>query len=101
VAVRVPDHPLVREISRQLGAPLAATSANLHGQPPPVTAGDVQASLAGQIPLLLDGGPCPGGLASTVLDLTVWPPAIVRAGPVTAEQLSALVPLAPASTRSD
>jgi L-threonylcarbamoyladenylate synthase len=93
VAVRVPDHDLVRELGRRLGAPLAATSANRHAQPDPVTAADVLAGLGGRIPLVLDGGPCPGGVASTVLDLSVSPPAILRPGPVTAEQLAAVVPV--------
>jgi L-threonylcarbamoyladenylate synthase len=92
VAVRLPDHALVRELCRRLGAPLAATSANRHGQPPPVTASGVEAALAGRIPLILDGGPCPGGVASTVLDLTVSPPRLLRPGPVTVEQLAAVVP---------
>jgi L-threonylcarbamoyladenylate synthase len=95
VAVRVPDSPLVRELCRRLDAPLAATSANRHGWPPPVTAGEVQAALAGRLPLVLDGGPCPGGVASTVLDLTLSPPAILRPGPVTAEQLASFIPLWP------
>ena len=89
VAVRVPDHALVRALCRRLGAPLAATSANRHGQPAPVTAEETAAQLGGRIPLLLDGGPCPGGTASTVLDLTVSPPRILRPGPVTAEQIHA------------
>lgn len=87
VAVRVPDHPWVRELSRQLGAPLATTSANLHGRPSPVTADDVADAFEGQIPLIIDGGTCRGLVASTVLDLTVTPPAILRPGPVTAQQL--------------
>jgi L-threonylcarbamoyladenylate synthase len=93
VAVRVPDHPLARELCLRLGAPLAATSANLHGQPDPITAAEVEAALGGRIPLILDGGPCPGGVASTVLDLTVSPPLILRSGPVSAAQLAAVVPL--------
>ncbi|MGD2206135.1 MAG: Sua5/YciO/YrdC/YwlC family protein, partial [Anaerolineae bacterium] len=92
VAVRVPDHVLVRELCRRLGAPLAATSANRHAQPVSVTAGDVEAALGGRIPLILDGGPCPDSVASTVLDLTVSPPAILRSGPVTAEQLASVIP---------
>ncbi len=88
VAVRLPDHALVRELIRRLGAPLAATSANVHGRLPPITAEEVTAQLGGRIPLILDGGPCPGGVASTVLDLTVSPPRILRHGPVTAEQLA-------------
>ncbi len=88
VAVRVPDHPWVRELCRCLGAPLAATSANRHREAEPVTAAEVQAALGGRIPLIIDGGRCPGGVPSTVLDLTVSPPAILRPGPVTAEQLA-------------
>ena len=95
VAVRVPDHPLARELCQRLDAPLAATSANRHGWLPPVTAGEVQAALSGRIPLILDGGPCPGGVASTLLDLTVSPPLILRPGPVTAEQLAPFIPLQP------
>jgi L-threonylcarbamoyladenylate synthase len=89
VAVRVPGHFWVRELCRQLGAPLAATSANLHGKPSPVTAGEVWDAFEGQIPLILDGGACRGGVASTVLDLTATPPVILRPGPVTAQQLAA------------
>ncbi|HSJ55140.1 MAG TPA: L-threonylcarbamoyladenylate synthase, partial [Anaerolineae bacterium] len=91
VAVRVPDHDLVRSICRGLGAPLAATSANLHGQPAPVTASEVLAALGGRIPLLLDGGACRGGVASTLLDLTVSPPAILRSGPISAAELAGVV----------
>jgi L-threonylcarbamoyladenylate synthase len=93
VAVRVPDHALVRDLCRHLGAPLATTSANAHGQPPPVTAAGVKASLGQRVPLILDGGVCEGGVASTILDLTVSPPAILRPGPITAESLAAVVAL--------
>lgn len=92
VAVRVPDHGLVRQICGQLGAPLAASSANLHGQPPPVTAAQVHSALGRGLALLLDGGASPGGIASTVLDLTVSPPVILRPGPITAVQLAPYVP---------
>jgi L-threonylcarbamoyladenylate synthase len=91
VAVRVPDHALVRRLCRLIGAPLAASSANLHGETAPVTADDVWSQLAGRIPLLLDGGECSGGRASTVLDLTVRPPVIRRQGPVGASQLEGIV----------
>jgi L-threonylcarbamoyladenylate synthase len=94
VAVRVPDQDLIRWLCRQMGAPLAATSANRHGQPAPVTADEVEDALAASIPLLLDGGRCPGGMASTVLDLTVAPAVILRPGPITPEQLAAILPLA-------
>jgi L-threonylcarbamoyladenylate synthase len=93
VAVRVPDHPLVRDLCRGLGSPLAATSANLHGQPASVDADEVMGALAGRIPLILDGGRCPVRAASTIVDLTVTPPAILRAGPVTARQLAEFFPI--------
>jgi len=80
VAVRLPDHPVPRALARALGAPLAATSANLSGQAEAASAADVLAQLDGRIDLLLDGGHCAGGIASTVLDLTVQPPAILRQG---------------------
>lgn len=92
VAVRVPDHPLARALIAASGAPLAATSANLSGRPSPVTAQEVTAQLGGRIDLILDGGPCPGGRPSTVLDLTRDPPRLLRAGPVTAAALRAILP---------
>jgi L-threonylcarbamoyladenylate synthase len=91
VAVRVPDHDLARALIRAAGAPLAATSANLSGQQSPVTAREVAAQLGSRIPLVLDGGPCPGGVASTVVDLTGPTPVILRPGPLGMEEiLSAL-----------
>jgi L-threonylcarbamoyladenylate synthase len=87
VAVRVPDHPVPLALMAALGAPLAATSANLSGHPSPVTAQEVQAELRGRIELILDGGRCPGGIPSTVLDLTTDPPTILRAGAIAVEEI--------------
>jgi L-threonylcarbamoyladenylate synthase len=89
VAVRVPDHPLARDLIRAAGAPLATTSANLSGQPSPVTAQDVADQLGGRIAFILDGGACPGGVASTVVDLTGPTPVILRPGPITLAQILA------------
>jgi L-threonylcarbamoyladenylate synthase len=89
VAVRVPDHELARALILGVGAPLAATSANLSGQPSPVTAQEVAAQLGSRIPLVLDGGPCPGGIASTVVDLTGPAPAILRPGPISLQDILA------------
>ena len=94
VAVRVPDHTAVREICRRLGAPLAATSANLHGRPDPATVAAALRSLGGRVPLVLDGGPSPGGVPSTLLDLTSTPALVRRQGPVTAAQLSEVLAVA-------
>lgn len=87
VAVRVPNHPVPLALIAALGAPLAATSANLSGRPSPVTAQEVEAELGGRIELVLDGGRCPGGVPSTVLDLTADPPAILRAGAIGVEEI--------------
>ncbi|MBC7258464.1 MAG: threonylcarbamoyl-AMP synthase [Chloroflexi bacterium] len=91
VAVRVPDHPLALALIERAGSPLATTSANLSGQPSAVTADEVEASIGDAVDLILDGGPCPGGVASTVLDLTVQPPRIVRPGPIRWEDLAPLL----------
>jgi len=87
VAVRVPDHPLARALIREAGAPLATTSANLSGGPSPVTAPEVSAQLAGRVAMILDGGRCPGGIASTVVDLTGPSPVILRPGPIRLEEI--------------
>lgn len=91
VALRAPDHPVVHALLAALGVPLAATSANLSDHPPPATADGVLAQLDGRIDLILDGGTCPEGVPSTVLDLTVSPPRILRAGGVAKEQIAALI----------
>lgn len=93
VGVRQPDHPLPRELARQLGVPLASSSANLSGGASPAAAPEVLAQLAGRIPLVLDGGPCRAAQPSTVLDLTVEPPAILRRGPIRPEEIAEVLEL--------
>jgi L-threonylcarbamoyladenylate synthase len=88
VAIRMPDHPIALAVIEAAGAPLATTSANLSGSPdPPITAADVLRDLGGRIELILDGGTCPGGVPSTVLDLTTEPAVIRREGPISREML--------------
>jgi L-threonylcarbamoyladenylate synthase len=87
VAVRLPDLALTRQVISAVGFPLAVTSANRSGQPSPCTAADVMAQLGGRISAILDGGACPGGIPSTILDCTIDPPRILRAGAVTIEVL--------------
>lgn len=81
IGVRLPDHELTRELLRATG-PLATTSANLSGQPSALTADEVLDQLGGRIDLILDGGPVPGGQASTVLDCSGAQPRILREGPI-------------------
>jgi L-threonylcarbamoyladenylate synthase len=78
VAVRVPAHDLLRRLLARVG-PLTVTSANPAGAPPAATAGAV-AVLSHGLGLLLDGGATPGGAASTLVDLTVTPPTVLRSG---------------------
>ncbi len=80
VAVRVPDHPVPVTLIRLVGAPLVGTSANRSGQPSPVSAQQVRRSLGGLIEILLDGGPAPGGVESTVLDVSSGEPVLLREG---------------------
>ena len=82
VGVRVSAHPVARALVRALGEPVTAPSANPTGGAPPVTAEGVLAHLDGAIELVLDAGPTPGGAPSTVLDVTVDPPRVLRQGAV-------------------
>lgn len=88
VGVRVPDHPIARALLQAAG-PMAVTSANLSGRESPRSALEVMSQLQGRIPLVVDGGETPGGVASTVVDVTGAEPVIVRQGPVTLEQIKA------------
>jgi len=85
VAVRVPAHAVTRRLILALGAPLATTSANLSGQREATTAQEVRQALQDRVPLILDGGRCPGGVASTVIDCTTIPPRLLRRGALAAE----------------
>jgi len=87
LAVRLPAMPLARQVIRAAGTPLAVTSANRSGQPSPRTAGEVMTQLGGRIAAILDGGTCPGGVPSTILDCTTNPPRVLRAGAVSVESL--------------
>jgi L-threonylcarbamoyladenylate synthase len=82
VGVRVSAHPVARALVRALGEPITAPSANPTGGAPPVTAHEVLAYLDGVVELILDAGPTPGGAPSTVLDVTVEPPRVLRQGAV-------------------
>jgi L-threonylcarbamoyladenylate synthase len=83
--VRVPGHPLLRELLRRTG-PLAVTSANRHGEPACTTAAEVAERLAGELDALLDGGPG-DGRGSTIIDCSEDPPRVLRTGPVSFDQL--------------
>ena len=83
VGVRLPAHATARALVRALGAPVTAPSANPTGAEPPTTAGAVLAHFGDALDLVLDGGPTSGGAPSTVVDVTVDPPRVIRQGAVT------------------
>jgi L-threonylcarbamoyladenylate synthase len=87
VALRCPKHPVADALLRTFGGPLAAPSANRSGFTSPTTAPHVLAELDGRIPLILDGGACPIGLESTVVDLSGNVPVVLRPGAITVEML--------------
>jgi L-threonylcarbamoyladenylate synthase len=80
VAVRVPNHPVPLALIRGLGKPIIGTSANISGEPPALTAGEVEQQFKGELDLIIDGGRCPGGMESTVVDVTGEAPVVLRQG---------------------
>jgi L-threonylcarbamoyladenylate synthase len=104
VAVRVPAHPVARALIRTAAVPVAAPSANRSTRVSPTRAEHVLAGLEGRIDLILDGGPTPGGLESTVLDLaTPPPPRLLRPGLVSPSEIEEVVGpiLRPGEVRGD
>ena len=87
IAVRVPNHPVPVAIVQGLGAPITGTSANRSGRPSPTTAQEVHRQLGDRVDLIIDGGRCPGGSDSTVVDLTEDPPRMLRQGAISREEI--------------
>jgi len=87
IAVRVPGHPVTIALIRGLGSPIIGTSANLSGSPSPVTAAEVRAQLGTEVDFIVDGGRCPGGVESTVLDISGETTTMVREGAVPGKEL--------------
>lgn len=91
VGVRMPDHIIPLELIKRAGTPLAAPSANLSGKPSPSLAAHVVADLTGRIDTIIDGGEAAIGLESTVIDMTVEPPIVLRPGAVGIEELEKVI----------
>jgi L-threonylcarbamoyladenylate synthase len=91
VAIRVPAHPVAQALLRDTGRPIAAPSANRSGRVSPTEAAHVADDLGDDVALILDDGPTPVGLESTVLDLSGEAPALLRPGAVTFEALTELL----------
>ena len=87
VGVRCPNHPMTLAIIREAGIPVAAPSGNTSGRPSPTTAQHMLEDMDGKINGIVDGGPCSVGVESTIIDLTVTPPRLLRPGGLPLEAL--------------
>ena len=87
VAIRIPNHIVPLALIHGLGAPIIGTSANISDKPSPVTAQEVEQQLGSQVDLIIDMGRCPGGLESTVVDVTGETPVILRQGIIPEDEI--------------
>ena len=92
IGVRLSSHPIAAGLARRVGLPITGTSANVTGESPCVRAGEVLTSLGEGVDVILDGGKTEGGKGSTVLDVTVNPPRILRKGMVSVDRLRPFIP---------
>jgi len=90
IALRAPAHPVAQQLLRAAGIPVAAPSANRSGRISPTMAAHVAAEFGSGVALILDGGTCPVGLESTILDLTGCVPVLLRPGGISLEELMAV-----------
>ena len=90
VGLRWPSHPFIQAVVKECGFPLAAPSANLANRVSPTTADHVRRSIGDRIGLIVDGGPAQVGIESTVLDISVWPPRVLRPGMIHDQALLAV-----------
>jgi len=87
VAVRIPNHPVCLALIARLGRPIVGTSANISGKTSALTAYKVRQQLGDKVDLIIDGGRCPGGNESTIVDLTHEAPMILREGIIPAYEI--------------
>lgn len=93
IGLRAPDAAVALALIRHFGSPVTGTSANRSGGKDPLDAHEVQRQLGDRVDLILDGGPVAGGSPSTVVDVTISPPVIVRQGPIRQEDILSLLKL--------
>ncbi|AEY64566.1 L-threonylcarbamoyladenylate synthase [Clostridium sp. BNL1100] len=91
VAIRMPGHPVALQLIKLAGIPVAAPSANVSGKPSPTTAQHVLDDLEGKIEIIIDAGSSRVGLESTVLDVSVDPPVLLRPGGITPRQIEEII----------
>ena len=91
IGIRMVGHSVARDLLEELGAPIAGTSANLHGEPATSRFAAVSPVLLGQVDVALDSGLCGKDVPSTVLDVTCRPPRVVRVGAVSVQDIEAVI----------
>jgi len=91
VALRMPSHPMALSLIKESKCPIAAPSANPFGYLSPTTAEHVQGQLADQVDLILDGGPCPVGVESTIVSFSGNKPRLLRPGGVSLEEIESII----------
>jgi L-threonylcarbamoyladenylate synthase len=87
IGVRLPRHPVAAELVREVAGPITGTSANLSGSPGCSCISEIDVDIYEQVDLILNTGPLKGGIGSTIVDVTVDPPLIVREGSITAKRI--------------
>ena len=87
IGVRLPLHPVAAELVRIVGGPITGTSANLSGFPGATAIDELEWDISGQVDLVLNAGSLKGGIGSTIVDITVNPPVILREGIITAKKI--------------
>jgi L-threonylcarbamoyladenylate synthase len=89
IGVRMPEHPVALALTKSVKGPITATSANITGQDGCSRIQDLEPLIADKLDLILDAGPLKGGIGSTVIDVTVDPPKILREGAISAKVILA------------
>jgi L-threonylcarbamoyladenylate synthase len=92
IGVRRPRQPLTRRLITELGYPITGTSANRSGRPPLTRADEVVREFGDEVDLVLEAGDCAGGLPSTIVDVSSFPPRLVRAGAILPTELAEIIP---------
>lgn len=87
LALRIPDHPAALGILKEAGAPLATTSANLSGGKSPIKASQIPAAIRSRADLVVDCGACPLGAESSILDVSSFPPVLLREGALSRQEI--------------
>jgi L-threonylcarbamoyladenylate synthase len=82
IGIRCPDHPIAHALIKGMGHGLIMTSANISGQPSPITAAEARAQIGDQVAMIIDDGPCRLGVSSTVVDVTGEKPCVIRQGTI-------------------